>query len=550
MTCEPIAHSALLKAKKMGFVNSNLLTLITFAPVLGAVLVLLAPSNRPNLIRWGAVAFSLIPLALSIIMWVGYDNVAGGYQFREQATWFPQINSTYKLGVDGISIPLIVLNAFLTPLAMLVSFSVEKSVKIYYALFFLLQMAVFGVFVSLDLVLFFVFYELSLVPMFFLINQWGGANRRYASMKFILYTMFGSLGMLLAIQVIGLASKSFDLEFLSSIVGRPFTGANQVNIWFGSENSGFWRNFAFVTFVIAFAIKIPVWPFHTWLPDAHTEAPTGGSMMLAGILLKLGAYGLIRLVIPMFPSVWGESVLPGITWATLLAILAMLSIVLGAFAAWGQNDFKKLVAYSSVNHMGFVALGVAAAALSLSKAANADALSANIAASGAVLQMITHGLSSAAMFAMVGVIYDRAHTRDLTHFGGLWDIMPKYGAILIFCAMGSLGLPGLAGFVSEFMVIRGAWSAYPVITGLSMFGLLVTGIYILKSIQKVLHGPLAHEWEHHPLKDINKIELLGVVPLMLAMLAIGLWPRISLDVINTGVARLMDVAGQVVALAK
>lgn len=531
------------------------LSAITFLPLLGMLLVLVTPGRYKNLIRWGSVVFSLLPFGLSIMLLVAthFFPPQGIFLFEEKYAWFPQVNATYHLGVDGLSMPLVALTTFLTPLALLISMSVEKDVKAYYALFLLLETAVVGAFVSLDLLLFFAFYEVSLIPMYFLISQWGGANKRYASLKFIIYTMFASLGMLLAIQVVGIASGSFDLVYLMSEAGRPFTGNNQVNMLF--QDKSMWQSVAFFAFSIAFALKIPIWPLHTWLPDAHTEAPTGGSMMLAGILLKLGGYGFLRMVLPLFPDASRQ-------FAPILAILAMLSIVLGAFAAWGQNDFKKLVAYSSVNHMGFVALGIAVVASAMGAAGAAapaevghtvegareaagyvgEALleSARIAGNGAVLQMITHGLSSAAMFAIVGIVYERAHTRDLTKLGGLWGMMPKYGAILIFCAMGSLGLPGLAGFVSEFMVTRGAWgSAFTIWTVISMLGLLVTGIYILKAIQKVLHGPLGHEWEHHPLKDINWVEILGIAPLMIAMLLLGILPSLVLNPINFSIAGMI-----------
>jgi NADH-quinone oxidoreductase subunit M len=421
---------------------------------------------------------------------------------------------------------MVLLTTLLTPLSVLISWSIAENVRSYMVLFLLLETGMQGVFLALDLLLFFVFWEVGLVPMYFLINQWGSANRVYASFKFLIYTMAGSLGLLLAIQMIGVASGTFDLITITerwAALDQPLTLLGlPITLPIGTVKA-----VAFWAFVIAFAIKVPVWPFHTWLPDAHTEAPTAGSMILAGVLLKLGAYGFLRLVLPLYPE-------QAKMYAGALGLLAVLAIIFGAFASWGQDDFKRLVAYSSVNHMGFVLLGVAAAAKAYGTLSAGQAVTA---VNGAVLQMFNHGLSAAGMFLLVGVIYERTHTRELSAFRGLFPLAPVYGGILLFTAMASLGLPGLNGFISEYMVVQGTWPIFTAYTALAMIGLLITGAYILKAIGSVLHGPLNEAWAGHKM-EINRREILAIAPLMVLMLSIGVWPLWILRVIEPTVLRL------------
>lgn len=504
----------------MDFINTHLLSLILFVPTLSAVIMLFLPSDRVKLLRWFAFCASLIPFALSLVAWFHFNADAAGFQFQEQYTWYAAIGSSLHLGIDGLSLTMVLLTTLLTPLAILASFSVTDRVKPYMMLFLFLETGMLGVFMALDLLIFFVFWEIGLVPMYFLINQWGSANKDYASLKFMIYTMGGSLGLLLGIQLLGALFGTFDLAAITAhwttiqgnLLGFPVSTVKTVVFW---------------GFVIAFAVKVPIWPFHTWLPDAHTEAPTAGSMILAGVLLKLGAYGFLRLVLPLYPEQ-----AKSFAWA--LALLATAAIVFGAFASFAQNDFKRLVAYSSVNHMGFVVLGIAAAAMA---SGTADA---HIAMNGAVLQMFNHGLSAAGMFFLVGVIYERAHTRELDKFGGLFPIIPIYGGLLIFTSMASLGLPGLNGFVSEFLVVRGTIHLLTPYTAISMLGLLFTGAYILKGIAKILHGPMNEHWAHgeHKLSEINLREIVVMAPLMALILAIGIWPAWILDVINKAVVHL------------
>jgi NADH-quinone oxidoreductase subunit M len=508
----------------MDFFLEHLLTIILFFPAFAALIIWIIPSDLVRTIRWTALIATLVPLGVSIYVWMMFDPNQAGFQFVERYEWYAAINSSFRVGVDGLSLTMVLLTTILAPLAILASFNISDRVKAYMILFLLLEMGMLGVFLSLDLLIFFVFWEFGLVPMYFLINQWGSANRNYASLKFIIYTMAGSLGLLLAIQLLGVIFQTYDISTLAerwstlegSLMGIPVSTVKTVTFW---------------AFVIAFAIKVPVWPFHTWLPDAHTEAPTAGSMLLAGVLLKLGAYGFLRLVLPFYPAESQQ-------YAGWLAFLATMAIVFGAFSSFGQLDFKRLVAYSSINHMGFVLLGIAAAArIGVNNPDPALNLTSNIALNGAVLQMFAHGLSAAGMFFLVGVIYERTHTRNLNEYGGLFPLVPVYGGILIFTSMASLGLPGMAGFVAEFQVVRGTWPVLTAWTAISMLGLLMTGAYILKGIKQVLHGPLNKNWVGH-LTEINIREIIVMAPLMVLIIAIGVWPMWIMDVVNKAMAML------------
>ena len=518
----------------MELISNHILFLILFLPLLAGIVVLFLPSDKLKAIRWTAFGASLVPFVLTIFLWTQFKSSQPGFQFQEKYIWYAALHSTFHIGVDGLSLTMVLLTTLLTPLALLASFNINDRIKAYFMLFLFLETGMLGVFMSLDLLIFFVFWEVGLVPMYFLINQWGSEkgereiwkgvkvqSRNYASLKFIIYTMAGSLGLLLAIQLLGVLFNTFDLQTLYSNWAAMDPNAVMLHLFNLGITVSTVKIIAFWAFVIAFAIKVPVWPFHTWLPDAHTEAPTAGSMLLAGVLLKLGAYGFLRLVLPLYP-------LESAKYAGWLAFLAVMAIVFGAFAAYGQKDFKRLVAYSSVNHMGFVVLGIAAAAKA------AGTLNATIALNGAVLQMFNHGLSAAGMFFLVGVLYERTHTRNLEDFGGLFPLVPIYGGILIFTSMASLGLPGLNGFVSEFLVVRGSWPVFTLYTAVAMIGLLFTGAYILKGIKSVLHGPVNEHWAQgeHKLLEINLREVLVMAPMMILMLVIGIFPAWILDVIN------------------
>ncbi len=504
----------------------NIITIVVFFPAVAALVLTLLPEDSKETARRLALVFSLVPLVLVVAMWLDYNESFRGFQgyaFEYQAEWFPIIGAGYHVGLDGITMPMFLLTTILTPLSILASFKIQDRTRLFMILFLIMETAMLGLFAALDLLVFFIFWEFSLVPMYFLIRIWGSADRNYASFKFLIYTMAGSLGLLLAVQIIGLSMGTFDMVALQE-QWVNWQGGTLPLVGISTETV---KWLAYIAFFIAFAIKVPIWPFHTWLPDAHTQAPTAGSMILAGVLLKMGAYGFIRLVIPMFPEQANET-------AWVLALLGMLSIILGGYAAFGQWDFKRLVAYSSINHMGFVVLGIAVMAFVYGRSFTNPELQGDaiMATNGAVFQMFNHGLSAAGMFFLVGVIYERAHTRDLKRFGGIWTVLPMFGSVLVFTSMASLGLPGLNGFVSEFMVVRGSIGVFPVFLALSMIGLLMTGAYILKGIGMTLHGPTKKEWLSLKGQDMTLREHLVIWPLMILMLSLGIWPQWIVTFIN------------------
>jgi len=505
----------------MEWIKDNILTLCTFLPIVGTIIILFIPRHRPAAIKWTAVIVSLFPLALSIWLWLAYDPHAAqfpkGAQFEVNVPWIPAIGVNYHMGVDGVSVPMVFLTALLTTLSLIYSLFIENRPKEYFWLFLLLETGMIGVFTALDFFLFYVFWEVSLVPMYFLIGIWGGPRREYAAIKFFLYTLVGSVAMLLAILAMYFnTGHTFDMITIAN--AKPFY-AN-----FSVQALVFWALF------LGFAIKVPVFPFHTWLPDAHVEAPTAGSVILAGVLLKMGTYGFLRVLMPMVPGAFSYFWLP-------IMILALISIIYGALVAMAQSDMKKLIAYSSVNHMGYVILGVVAAVMPSAATANDRAMALN----GAQLQMFAHGIITGSLFLLVGVIYERCHTRDLREFGGIWARIPVYGTLLTIASFASLGLPGMAGFVSEFFVFRGAFAAHVLFTSLATIGIVVTAAYLLWMIQRVLLGPANPRWEGLP--DADRREIVSLAPLIALMILFGIWPMPILNIVNSASKALVGLFG-------
>jgi NADH-quinone oxidoreductase subunit M len=504
----------------------HILSIMIFLPLLGMVLVMLMNKERHvAAIRWTATLVAAITFVLSALAWYAMSS-GPGMQMEVKLPWIPALGVTYHLGVDGLAMPMIFLTTLLTLLSVIYSWRIQVRVKEYMAFFLLLETGMLGVFCALDFFLFYVFWEISLVPMYFLIGIWGGPRREYAAIKFFLYTLVGSLAMLLSILVLYFFSQPHSFDMLELARQNPMA---RMPLWGGLV---FWGLF------LGFAVKVPMFPFHTWLPDAHVEAPTAGSVILAGVLLKMGAYGFLRVILPIVPQEAQK-------YAMFVAVLAVISIIYGALCAMAQRDLKKLIAYSSVNHMGYVMLGIAAAVAVVS---GGDLTTNRITAlNGAVLQMFNHGIITGALFFLVGVIYDRAHTRDLDAFGGLAKRMPVYAGIMMLACFGSLGLPGLAGFVSEFMVFMGAFGTYPLMTGLSLLGVVITAAFFLVVIQRMFLGEVNLQWQS--LHDMDFGELAATVPLCLIMLVVGLFPGPLVGVINVAMASLLQSITGILDLA-
>ncbi len=488
-----------------------LLSLLIWVPIVGGALTLMAGENGARRL---ALVFSLATLGLAIPLYAGFDTGTADLQFREHLAWLPDFNINYALGVDGISLPLILLTAFITPLVVIAAWTtIRYRVSQYLGAFLIMEGIMIGVFSAVDAVLFYVFWEATLIPMFLIIGIWGGANRIYATIKFFLYTFFGSVFMLVALIYLYYQSGTFDLFALH---GQPLAMGQQMLI--------------FIAFLLAFAVKIPMWPVHTWLPDAHTEAPTGGSVILAAITLKMGGYGFMRLSLPIVPD--ASQALAG-----LVIVLSLVAIVYIGLVALAQRDIKRLIAYSSISHMGFVTLGTFLVFLLLAR--SPEAAGARLGMEGAIVQMVSHGLISAALFFCVGVLYDRMHTRQIADYGGVVNTMPVFATLLVVFAMANAGLPGTSGFVGEFMVIVASFHANFWVAALAALTLILGAAYTLWMVKRVVFGDVANE-RVAALEDINAREIFVLGVLALAVLALGLWPAPLVEIMHASVDQLID----------
>jgi NADH-quinone oxidoreductase subunit M len=477
----------------------NILTYTLFSPLLGMLVLFFINKEKHTLIKSIGIGASVITFILSLIIYFSFDSSNSQIQFVEQYTWISGLDITYFIGIDGLSILLVVLTTFLTPIALIASWdSITDRLKEYVSMMLVLEVGMLGVFVAVDLFLFYVFWEAMLIPMYFIIGIWGGKDKIYAAVKFFIYTMAGSLLMLIAILWLGYYASTLPNGYfttdLQKLYGIAPSIPMDIQIWM------------FLAFALSFAIKVPLFPLHTWLPDAHVQAPTAGSVILAGVLLKMGTYGLIRFCLPLFPQA-------SFQFTPLMATLAVIGIVYGALVAMVQTDVKKLVAYSSVSHMGFIVLGI----FSMTEEGM----------QGAMIQMVNHGLSTGALFLLVGMIYDRRHTREISQFGGLARVMPVFSTIFMIVTFSSIGLPGLNGFIGEFLILLGSFasqflSSY-VYAAIAATGVILSAVYMLWMCQRVFFGKVIHA-ENESLLDLNKREIALLVPVLLFIVWIGVYP--------------------------
>ncbi len=494
--------------------NFPILSAIIFLPLLGAIIVALISSSHQRAIKWAAALFTAVPLILSIIMFASFDRsaAAGVMQFEEKASWIATFNAFYHLGVDGLSLPLVVLTAFLGLMVVLISWKEHTRVREYFAWLLLLETSILGVFASLDLLLFFIFWEIEIIPMYFLISVWGAGRREYSAIKYVIYTLFGSAFMLAGILSVYFTTGSLDVVELS----RQGLGMVQTIMPAAA---------IFFLLIVGFAIKLPVFPLHTWLPDAHTDAPTAGSVMLAGALIKMGGYGIIRVCVSLFPEVARN-------YAPLFIILAVISVIYGAAVTLRQNDIKRMIAYSSVSHMGYVLLGIFALE--------------QVSLTGAALQMVSHGLLTGLLFAMAGLTMHNVHERDLRKLGGLARQLPAIAVVFSIAGLGSLGLPMTSGFIAEFITFVGSFNSnvfggMQVATLLAVVGVVLAAGYILWMIQRSFYGPVLEQY--NGVKDADALEKVYMVAFVGLIMLIGIYPAILTDIIKVGVSPIVGLLG-------
>ena len=501
------------------------ITWMTFVPLLGAGVLLFVPQNNERAIKKIALLAGIGALFAALFVWIKFDASNSGYQEVQKLPWIQALQIDYYVGVDGLSMVLVLLTAVLTPLSIWASWGIHRHVKTYFFLFLLMETAVLGVFTALNFVHWFLYWEAGLVPAFFLIKIWGGEGRNYAALKFFLYTLLGSITMFLAFQAMYLATGKWNFDELASMAqnGQLVTALGDLVQKTGlSWSSSCCTFLVFIAVLLGFAVKIPLWPLHTWLPDAYTEAPTATTMMLTGVLSKMGVYGFLRILLPIFPVAMSEA-------AGWLAAITLITIVFGALAGIAQKDIKRMLSYSSINHVAFCVLGILAVAHSAHGVASAMTEKA-AALNGAILQMFTHGIGAAALFYLAGLLEDRSGVRDMTMFGGLRKTMPIFCGLTGIATFASLGLPGLSGFVSEFLIFKGALPILTPITVLATIGLLATAIFLLRFLQFVFYCPLNQRWKSLP--DLDLQEMATAAPFIALMFLIGIYPAWLVDLSN------------------